>query len=241
MNAMKVLFIGKKTKHFIELKAAWELHKISCIQVDKPLDIAKELKFGHYFMVLSSFESSNSQLIKPHIKIIRELTDIPLAILCSEKLPTDDLISLLDVGADNVFTLTSSTIIETVAICKALIRRNLGFKPSKNPSSTVYIAGNFILMARRRLVVVDGVEFRFSSKEFDILHFLVINRGFVLTYRQIFKKIWGADYEDSHKSLLWSQIKRIRKTLALADDSVEFIKTVNGVGYSFDPSTKSDK
>lgn len=73
------------------------------------------------------------------------------------------------------------------------------------------------------------------NKEFDILHYLIINKGLVLSHDQIFCGVWGDGYVFNTKQTLRTQINRLRYKLRAHAGQVEYIKTVRGIGYCFDP------
>ena len=65
--------------------------------------------------------------------------------------------------------------------------------------------------------------------EFDILHFLMENRGHVLSSEQIYNHIWKDERAESIEEAVKSAVKRIRKKIGGHD--TDFIENVWGVGY----------
>jgi len=82
------------------------------------------------------------------------------------------------------------------------------------------------------------MEIELVKKEFDLLCLLVRNHGIVLTYDQIFERVWGEEYIGGGKDIVWNQIRRVRDKIQVDPALPHFIKTVHGVGYSFDPRYK---
>jgi len=85
----------------------------------------------------------------------------------------------------------------------------------------------------RNSVFVDGVKIDMTRQEFDLLYYLMLNHGKTLSYKQIYKRVWGSDYEDSERNILWNAINRVREKLKSAPDGKEYIETVRDYGYRF--------
>ena len=79
-------------------------------------------------------------------------------------------------------------------------------------------------------VFVDGEEVVLNNKEFQLLEYLISNQGIVLSRERILDRIWGFDYEGDIRTID-THIKMLRATLKNAGN---YIKTVRGVGYSFE-------
>lgn len=95
-----------------------------------------------------------------------------------------------------------------------LLHRSSGFtKLSLEDKSILSVPGLKINMQQRK-VYCDNQEVHFTVKEFDILCLLVINKGRVVTYKQIYQKVWGK-YPYSRVNITISyHILNIRKKLA---------------------------
>ena len=80
------------------------------------------------------------------------------------------------------------------------------------------------------VLYVDGEKTELTAKEYDILLYLVNNRGIVLTRDKILNAVWGYDYFGEDRTVDW-QIKLLRNKLGRYR---AMIHTVRGVGYKFD-------
>jgi len=87
----------------------------------------------------------------------------------------------------------------------------------------------------RNTVFIGNERVALTRKEFDILHFLMLNQGQVLSYNQIYRHIWGHEYEDAAREVLRNSICRLRDKLRICPTGFEYIKTVTDVGYTFSP------
>ncbi len=81
-----------------------------------------------------------------------------------------------------------------------------------------------------RLVYVDDVKIDMSPKEYDLLFYLVKNRGIALTREKLITDVWGYDFFGDDRTLD-THIKLLRKSLG---DCSKFIVTLRGVGYRFE-------
>ncbi len=79
-------------------------------------------------------------------------------------------------------------------------------------------------------VFVDDEEVVLNNKEFQLLEYLINNQGIVLSREKILDRVWGFDYEGDIRTID-THIKMLRATLKEAGN---YIKTVRGVGYSFE-------
>ena len=79
-------------------------------------------------------------------------------------------------------------------------------------------------------VYVSGEEIALNNKEFQLLEFLLVNRNIVLTREKILDRIWGYDYEGDIRTID-THVKMLRANLKEAGN---YIKTIRGMGYSFE-------
>lgn len=127
----------------------------------------------------------------------------------------------LNLGADDYMT-KPFYIEELIARLHALTRRAAGEGLSLLQASPVTMN----LIARE--VTVNGVEVRLTTREFNLLEYLMRSPGRVLTRTQILEHVWGYDF-DIATNLIDVHIQRLRKKLGA--DGAALIETVRGVGY----------
>lgn len=97
--------------------------------------------------------------------------------------------------------------------------------------STIYEFDNFRLDVGERQLLRDGEPVVLSSKAFDLLLFLIENRGHLLTKEEIYNQIWSNQIVE--ESNLTVQISAIRKALGESREKPHYIGTVIGKGYRF--------
>ena len=81
-----------------------------------------------------------------------------------------------------------------------------------------------------RLVYVDGEKINLSPKEYELLFYLVRNRGIALTREKLINDVWGYDFFGDDRTLD-THIKLLRKALGKYSS---YIVTLRGVGYRFE-------
>lgn len=93
-------------------------------------------------------------------------------------------------------------------------------------------AGALTVFPRNRKVSLDGREISLTPKEFDILYFLMQNRGEVFTKEQIYRAVWEEDYlmDDSN---IMAFVRKLRKKIEPNPDAPQYILTIWGIGYKF--------
>ena len=92
--------------------------------------------------------------------------------------------------------------------------------------------GNLTIRPKERRVLYNNKEVSLTPKEYDILLFLVKNRGEVLTKEQIYQAVWDSEYllDDSN---IMAFIRKLRKKIEPNPDSPIYILTIWGIGYKF--------
>ena len=87
----------------------------------------------------------------------------------------------------------------------------------------------------RRKIYRDRREINLTAKEYDILSLLVANKGQVLTYDQIYSKVWGGDAFGDESNAIGCHVRNLREKLYEAEPDAPFtIRCVREVGYCFE-------
>ena len=91
----------------------------------------------------------------------------------------------------------------------------------------------------RRKIYRDRREINLTTKEYDLLCLLAANRGQVLTYDQIYRKVWGEDAYGDESNAIGCHIRHLREKLYEAEPDAPFtIRCVREVGYCFEVSSE---
>ena len=91
------------------------------------------------------------------------------------------------------------------------------------------------LLARIR--AVRGETVFFPLKEFELLEYLMQNKGRVMTRHQLIDRIWGSDYVGDTKTLD-VHVKRVRSKIEEEPAHPKYLTTVRGLGYKIDEPTE---
>jgi len=150
---------------------------------------------------------------------IRQTSTIPVIFLTARDSEVDRVLGL-ELGADDYVTKPFSPA-ELVARVKAVLRRTEGA-----PAAEVLQAGEATIDLCRREVRVREAPVAFTTKEFELLHFLAERPGLALSRQQILDGVWGYDWFGDTRTVD-VHLAQIRKKL----DGAVRITTVRGVGY----------
>jgi DNA-binding response OmpR family regulator len=149
-------------------------------------------------------------------KKIREVSNVPI-IMLTAKTEFDDEITGLKYGANDYVSKPFSL--------EALLLRIKKFTNTENDKLK-----NFEVIDNEKCVKKNGRKIKLTNKEFELLNYLYINRGQVLSRDMILDRIWGIDYFGDYRTVD-THIKKIRRK---TDPEGEYIKTYRGVGYRFE-------
>ncbi|MGN0311878.1 MAG: winged helix-turn-helix domain-containing protein [Lachnospiraceae bacterium] len=141
-------------------------------------------------------------------------------IMVTAKTTELDLIKGLEDGADDYIKKPFS-VMELITRVKALLRR------SDPQEAKVLELGELILNDEKHEVCIDGKSVGLTFKEYELLHYLMLNRNIVLGREQIMERVWGTDFEGESRTLDM-HIKTLRQKLGASGSR---IRTVRNVGY----------
>lgn len=86
----------------------------------------------------------------------------------------------------------------------------------------------------RRKITSNEREILMTAKEYDIFCLLVANKNRVLTYDQIYEKVWGDFSSGSERETIGFHIRNIRRKLFDTDQEPAYqIESIRDVGYRF--------
>ncbi len=157
-------------------------------------------------------------------RYVRNSVDCPI-IFVSAKGKTFDKVLGLEIGADD-YIAKPFVVEEFVARVKAHLRREE--RHSSADAGEIIKVGDIEIDTSSLTVSKKGIPVPISTREFQLLEYLMENAGKVLTREQIFAHVWDTEFGDIGTVAV--NIKSIRDKI---DPDNEYIKTVWGVGYKF--------
>jgi DNA-binding response OmpR family regulator len=163
---------------------------------------------------------------------IREQHNMPIIFL-SAKTSDFDKVQGLVIGADDYMT-KPFTPIELVARVNAQLRRFMKLNQPKTgtENKTCVENGGLVISPDQRKVTLYEENIELTPKEFDILYLLASHPGKVFSVENIFQQVWGDAYFEGGNTVM-VHIRTLRKKLEEDKRKNKFIKTVWGVGYTF--------
>jgi DNA-binding response OmpR family regulator len=162
---------------------------------------------------------------------IREDHNMPIIFL-SAKTSDFDKVQGLVIGADDYMT-KPFTPIELVARVNAQLRRfmKLNNQPKAEHKSNIEFGG-LVISPEQRTVDLYNESIELTPKEFDILYLLASHPKKVYSVENIFQHVWGEAYFEGANTVM-VHIRTLRKKLEDDKRKNKLIKTVWGVGYTF--------
>ena len=164
---------------------------------------------------------------------IREKSNIPIIIL-SAKTEDADKVMGLNVGADDYITKPFNSL-ELIARVKSQLRRytKLGTMQVEEKQN-IYQSGGLMINDDTKQVMVDGEEVRkLTPMQYNILLFLLKNKGRVFSIEQIYENIWNEDAVNVDNTVA-VHIRHIREKIEINPKEPRYLKVVWGVGYKIE-------
>ena len=159
------------------------------------------------------------------VREIRKDKDTPV-IMLSARGEEYDRIHGFEVGADDYLVKPFSPK-ELMMRIDVIMRRRT--KQSAN-GHNVYEKEGLVIDFTARRVTIDGVDVELSPKEYDLLFYLVKNKGIALSREKLITNVWGYDFYGDDRTLD-THIKLLRKHLG---DYASYVVTLRGTGYRFE-------
>lgn len=205
-----------------------------------------------YFLKKEKYEILSSGDGMEGLKMLREFK--PKLLILDLMLPRIDGLSIAGMikenpekyGTPSILMLTAKAEIEDVIegfksgadeyMRKPFDPRELVIRVNKlvgkieDEKRKVYVYKNVEINTEKHIITEDGIELELSKKEYDLMLYLMENKGIVVTREKILDKVWSSNYYSGDRSVDVYIAKLREKIKSLAKD----IKTVKGVGYKLE-------
>ncbi|HEX2911123.1 MAG TPA: response regulator transcription factor [Chloroflexia bacterium] len=166
---------------------------------------------------------------------LREWSDSQVIVLSAHG-GDQEKVKALDLGADDYITKPFS-MEELLARVRLALRRLQRFQAASatgqsSDQSPLVTVGEVAIDLAARTVRRGADEVSLTKTEYELLRLLVINRGRVLTHRELLQQVWGPEYGDETEYLR-TFIRNLRRKLETDPSRPIYIATEAGVGYRF--------
>ncbi len=155
-------------------------------------------------------------------RLRRSNVNVPVLFLTAQG-EVADRIEGLELGADD-YLAKPFALAELLARLRAVARRHL-----RHAKDGVLQVGDLVVDSERHHVERAGRRIQITPKEFQLLEYLVLNTGYVLSRSMIAEKIWGHGFE-SYSNAIDVHVNNLRKKVDRGS-ARKLIHTVKGLGY----------
>ncbi len=159
-------------------------------------------------------------------KEIRKEKDIPIIMLSARGEEYDKLFGF-ELGIDDYVVKPFSPKELMARVAAVLARRS---RPADEAASATVSSGDLVINTEARTVTIGGEKVDLTLKEYEILLYLMQNKGIALSRDRMLRDIWGYDFFGDDRTID-THIKNLRSRIGEHRDK---ISTVRGVGYKFE-------
>lgn len=166
-------------------------------------------------------------------KRIRKSSSVPI-IMLTARVDEDDTLLGFELGADDYVTKPYSPAVLLARAKRLIDSRNREERQSNAPvphaSSDTFSTNGIQINLSSRTLTVEGEQIHLTYTEFQILAYLMQNKGIVISRDQLISKIWGYEYEGDDRTVN-THIRNLRGKLG---DKSKLITTIVRTGYKFE-------
>ncbi|WP_291259224.1 response regulator transcription factor [Fusobacterium sp.] len=152
-------------------------------------------------------------------KEIRKVSMLPILMMTARDSDEDEYRGL-DLGADDYITKPFNLKILTLKVKKLL----------KLDDVSIYKFEDFSFDAKKGEIIIENNSIELTRREIQFLEYMIKNKGIIFSREYLLNEVWGFDF-DGDDRVVDTLVKRVRKKM---DKYSYLLKTVRGMGYSFD-------
>ena len=222
MNEIKILLVEDEEKlaRFVELELNHEGYAVTKAFTGREgYELAVSGEFDLILLDIMLPELNGMEVLRR----LRRVSSVPVIMLTARD-EVMDKVAGLDQGAEDYIT-KPFAIEELLARIRAALRK----QSSGSDSGEVLAAPGICLDLKRHSVTVKNTQVELTKREFDLLHYLLKNKGIVVTREMLLEHVWDYDF-DGGTNAVDVYIRFLRTKIDEAFD-IKLIHTVRGVGY----------
>ena len=221
---MKLLVVDDEARirDIIRKYASFEGYSVD--EAADGMEAVRKCRAGDYDLVLMDVMMPELDGFSA-VREIRRESQVPVLML-SARGEEYDRIHGFELGIDD-YVVKPFSPRELMMRVGAILKRSAGTQKTEHEIVTF---GSLEIDFTGRIVRIDGKPLELSPKEYELLFFMVRNRGIALTREKLLREIWGYDFYGDDRTLD-THIKLLRKQLGPYADR---ITTLRGVGYRFE-------
>jgi len=158
---------------------------------------------------------------------VREWSQVPIIVL-SVRTADADKVTALELGADDYITKPFS-MSELIARIRVALR-HVAERAGGTGRAARFQTGGLTIDFERRQVTIDGADVHLTPTEYEVLKYLAINAGKVITHRTLLRAVWGPHYEEETQYLR-NFIGQLRHKIEPDPARPRYLVTDPGIGY----------
>ena len=208
----------EKLARMVEMELKYEGYQVEkAFDGRTGLDRARSGEFDLILLDIMLPQLSGMEVLRR----LRKESAVPVIMLTARD-SVMDKVAGLDSGANDYIT-------KPFAIEELLARIRAALRNKDNQRSEELTVGDLVMDVERHLVTVQGKNVELTKKEFDLLHYLLENKGRVMSREALLDSVWGFDFVGETNSVdVYIRFLRSKIDEAFG---VKLIHTVRGVGY----------
>lgn len=226
MSAYRLLVVDDEEKicEIVRKYAEFEGHAIDVAH--DGMEAIAMVKNGSYDLVIMDVMMPELDGFSA-VREIRKFSDVPV-IMLSARGEAYDKINGFETGIDDYVTKPFSP--KELMLRIAAIMNRVSKTATAESQNDVFSTDRLKVDFSARKVFVMGEQVDLSPKEYDLLFYMVKNKGLALSREKLLSEVWGYDFYGDDRTLD-THIKLLRRSLK---DCAEYIVTLRGMGYRFE-------
>lgn len=224
-----VLGIGYHPDEYDAVRCEWRRYDVDFHFVDSTEQAVRRLRQWDYVCVtICANRISNGQ-----IEVLRSVKRVPIVLLSPDS-SVAQRAEYMQRGASD-YILNASQGQQSLMNGRDAVRMYLDLPHEGEEPLTIVTTDDLYFCLEHRKVEVRGQRIDLTPKEFDMLALFVTHPRRVFTFEYIIDEIWGEEYAPSSQKTLKNHIHNLRTKIRVQSDVPNFIISVHGVGFKYDP------